>query len=238
MALSTADSDQILAANDRYASSFTNDGLPLPRARRTAVVTCMDARLDPAKFLGLEEGDALPPHLPVLGAGAGRACGLPDVRELEIRLIQALEEQDRDRFSAQLQDRSIGARAGRFQTELVEAAPTEPDAGIPSFLARLWKLHGSVNWLWEEGGRSEIVRLGTPVKEGQAAAIYPSDTKYEESRRVPFVVLQDRLRRALNQPETPSGMQPRTLVRRPDRAARARAPPPSARSTGGAGSQP
>ena len=32
--------------------------------------------------------------------------------------------------------------------------------------------------------------------------IYPSDTKYEESRRVPFVVLQDRLRRALHEPET------------------------------------
>lgn len=50
------------------------------------------------------------------------------------------------------------------------------------------------------------MRLGQPVAEGLAAAIYPSDTKYEESRRVPFVVLQDelqdRLRRALHQPET------------------------------------
>jgi len=35
-----------------------------------------------------------------------------------------------------------------------------------------------------------------------AAAIFPSDTKYEESRRVPFVVLQDRFRRALHEPET------------------------------------
>jgi hypothetical protein len=51
-------------------------------------------------------------------------------------------------------------------------------------------------------GHSEVVRLGLPVSGDTPAAIYPSDTKYEESRRVPFVVLQDRLRRALYQPET------------------------------------
>jgi carbonic anhydrase len=50
--------DEILAANERYATGFTKGHLPMPPARRFAVVTCMDARLDPAKFLGLEEGDA------------------------------------------------------------------------------------------------------------------------------------------------------------------------------------
>lgn len=75
---------------------------------------------------------------------------------------------------------------------------------MPAFFVRLWKLHGSVNWAWQSEGDSGrgIVRLGQPVSEGVAAAIYPSDTKYEESRRVPFVVLQDRLRRAVHQPET------------------------------------
>jgi hypothetical protein len=57
-----------------------------------------------------------------------------------------------------------------------------------------------VNWVWDDD--QQIVRLGQPVTQGRAAAIYPSDTKYEESRRVPFVVLHDRLRRALHQPET------------------------------------
>jgi hypothetical protein len=233
-----------------------------------------------------------------LGAGAARACGLPDVSELQAKVVEALEEPNRERFRAQLEDRDleqalsrlrriagllddteqqidgltgtqaaeldgavcravvanlaleqaelepmlhlaawvaradyhlpvelftvnydllletalerlkvpyfdgfIGALTGRFQTELVEAVATLPEA-MPSFFARLWKLHGSVNWLWEGGERSEIVRLGTAVESGEAAAIYPSDTKYEESRRVPFVVLQDRLRRALHQPET------------------------------------
>ncbi len=50
--------DEIHAANDRYAGSFEKGDLPMPPGRRFAVVTCMDARLDPARFLGLEEGDA------------------------------------------------------------------------------------------------------------------------------------------------------------------------------------
>ena len=47
-----------LKANDRYAASFKKGHLPMPPARRVAVVACMDARLDPARVLGLEEGDA------------------------------------------------------------------------------------------------------------------------------------------------------------------------------------
>ena len=50
--------DEVSAANERYAQAFTNGDLPMPPGRRFAVVTCMDARLDPARFLGLEEGDA------------------------------------------------------------------------------------------------------------------------------------------------------------------------------------
>lgn len=233
-----------------------------------------------------------------LGAGSARACGLPDVSQLESRVVEALPQEAREHFAVQLDGRNleqalsrlrriaalldgdqqvdgltradatkldaavcrtivenlaldraelepmlnlaawvaraeyhlplelftvnydllvemalerlrvpyfdgfIGALAGRFHTELVEGTPSEAGSWLPSFFTRLWKLHGSVNWLWEEDGRSEIVRLGGPVEEGHAAAIYPSDTKYEESRRVPFVVLQDRLRRALHQPET------------------------------------
>jgi len=47
-----------LKANERYAASFTKGHLPMPPSRRVAVVACMDARLDPARVLGLEEGDA------------------------------------------------------------------------------------------------------------------------------------------------------------------------------------
>jgi carbonic anhydrase len=50
--------DEFVQADARYAATFTKGDLPMPPARKVAVVTCMDARLDPAKFLGLEEGDA------------------------------------------------------------------------------------------------------------------------------------------------------------------------------------
>lgn len=50
--------DEFLEANKRYAESFDKGDLPTPPARRVAVVTCMDARLHPEKFLGLEMGDA------------------------------------------------------------------------------------------------------------------------------------------------------------------------------------
>jgi carbonic anhydrase len=50
---------QVLNANLRYAREFgSKAGLALPPARRFAILTCMDARLDPAKFAGLIEGDA------------------------------------------------------------------------------------------------------------------------------------------------------------------------------------
>jgi carbonic anhydrase len=50
--------DEVLDANRKYADSFTKGGLAMPPARRFAILTCMDARLDPAKFAGLSEGDA------------------------------------------------------------------------------------------------------------------------------------------------------------------------------------
>ena len=50
--------EQILEVNEQYASQFDKGGLQAAPARRFAVVTCMDARLDPARFLGLEAGDA------------------------------------------------------------------------------------------------------------------------------------------------------------------------------------
>ena len=51
--------DEVRAANDAYAANFGARGdLALPPARHFAILTCMDARLDPAKYAGLSEGDA------------------------------------------------------------------------------------------------------------------------------------------------------------------------------------
>lgn len=63
--------DEVLNANQRYAAAFGEKAsLALPPVRRFAILTCMDARLDPAQFAGLSEGDA---HV-VRNAG-GRASG-------------------------------------------------------------------------------------------------------------------------------------------------------------------
>src|SRR3978361_1734051 len=50
--------DELLANAETYASSFSNGELPLPPARKVAVLACMDARLNPYGLLGLKEGDA------------------------------------------------------------------------------------------------------------------------------------------------------------------------------------
>ena len=51
--------NEVLSANDQYVANFGEKGnLPLPPGRHIAILTCMDARLDPAKYAGLSEGDA------------------------------------------------------------------------------------------------------------------------------------------------------------------------------------
>ncbi|HSK98354.1 MAG TPA: carbonic anhydrase [Euzebyales bacterium] len=50
--------DELLANNAAYVEGFDKGDLPVPPGRGVAVVACMDARLDPARVLGLEEGDA------------------------------------------------------------------------------------------------------------------------------------------------------------------------------------
>ncbi|WP_027005161.1 beta-class carbonic anhydrase [Conexibacter woesei] len=50
--------DELLRNAEDYAARFDKGGLPLPPAKKVAIVACMDARLDPQALLGLSEGDA------------------------------------------------------------------------------------------------------------------------------------------------------------------------------------
>jgi len=51
--------EEVMGANAKYAETFgEKSNLPMPPGRHFAILTCMDARLDPAKFAGLTEGDA------------------------------------------------------------------------------------------------------------------------------------------------------------------------------------
>jgi carbonic anhydrase len=50
--------DELVQNADSYTESFERGDLPMPPAKRVAVVACMDARLNPFGLLGLQEGDA------------------------------------------------------------------------------------------------------------------------------------------------------------------------------------
>jgi carbonic anhydrase len=51
-------SDELIQANAEYARTFDRGDLPMPPARKLAIVTCMDARIVPSRQFGLDEGDA------------------------------------------------------------------------------------------------------------------------------------------------------------------------------------
>jgi carbonic anhydrase len=50
--------DELIEANERFTQSFDRGDLPMPPGRRVSILACMDARLHPERFLGLDIGDA------------------------------------------------------------------------------------------------------------------------------------------------------------------------------------
>lgn len=147
------------------------------------------------KALDLDEADLGP--MRKFAAWAGR---VHHERALEVFTVNydLLIETALEELGAPYFDGFVGNLAARFHPQLVERTESLESEQLPASFVRLWKIHGSVNWVWRG---NDIVRLGRPVHGATAAAIYPSDTKYDESRRVPFVVLQDRFRRALHEQE-------------------------------------
>ena len=98
-------------------------------------------------------------------------------------------------------DGFIGTHRAPLMAELVEPRDAPTRWALPAGFVRVWKLHGSTNWRVLNSSPSTIVRVGSSGGD-ESLAIYPSDEKYDESRRVPFVVFMDRFRRALVEPET------------------------------------
>jgi hypothetical protein len=82
-------------------------------------------------------------------------------------------------------DGFVGAREPFF-----DLAAMEQDR-VPERWARLWKLHGSVNWIKQS---DDSVFRCHPPKAGQQVMIYPSHLKYEQSRRLPYLAMCDRLK--------------------------------------------
>jgi hypothetical protein len=87
-------------------------------------------------------------------------------------------------------DGFIGARRAFFDPTSIEQDEQDGNR-LPRRWARLWKLHGSINW-WQDAETSIVERLS----EGKGAQllIHPSHLKYQQSRRMPYLAMMDRLR--------------------------------------------
>ena len=104
----------------------------------------------------------------------------------DVLLEQALEERGLPYF-----DGFVGARNPFFDLRAIE------DDQIPSRWTRLWKLHGSITWRLLPDG---VVVRSWDMTSSDAVLIHPSEQKYEQSRRMPYLAMIDRLRSFLRQP--------------------------------------
>ncbi len=73
---------------------------------------------------------------------------------------------------------------------------TMEDDSLPTRWTRLWKMHGSVNWS-ADGAR--IFRASAGAGNRSKSLVHPSHLKYDQSRRMPYLAMQDRLRSYLRQ---------------------------------------
>ncbi|GIK51427.1 MAG: SIR2 family protein [Planctomycetota bacterium] len=99
----------------------------------------------------------------------------------DLLIEQAFEDQSVPYF-----DGFAGVRRPFFDLRAME------EDVIPSRWARLWKLHGSINWF--QDAEQRVWRGPVDSKDGNRRVIHPSHQKYHESRRLPYLAMMDRLR--------------------------------------------
>lgn len=105
----------------------------------------------------------------------------------DLLMEQALEECGVAYF-----DGFAGARKPRFNLRAME------EDALPARWARLWKLHGSINWYQMATGG--VFRGTTTEEDAPRRVIHPSYLKYQEGRRLPYLAMVDRLRAFIKQP--------------------------------------
>lgn len=105
----------------------------------------------------------------------------------DLLLEQALEDCGVPFF-----DGFVGARNPFFDLRAIE------DEHAPTRWVRLWKLHGSINWKYGQGGT--VTREFPIPDDAEGVLIHPSELKYDQSRRMPYLAMMDRLRTFLKQP--------------------------------------
>lgn len=108
----------------------------------------------------------------------------------DLLVEQALEESSTPYF-----DGFVGSRQAFFDLGAVE-----DETVLPSRWARLWKVHGSLNWRLTSDGR-KVVRTDR-LDDAQSYLIYPSHLKYDQSRKMPYLAMLDRLKDFLLKPNS------------------------------------
>jgi hypothetical protein len=106
----------------------------------------------------------------------------------DVLIEQALEETHVPYF-----DGFVGSVDAFFDLHAIEVDQ------LPSRWVRLWKIHGSINWRLGEKG---VVHRGQLTDPSDVRVIYPSHLKYEQSRRMPYLALLDRLKMFIRQPSS------------------------------------
>jgi len=112
-----------------------------------------------------------------------------------------LLERSMENCSVPFFDGFIGSVTPFFVPESVEAEPSKHSQSVypPKTWTRLWKLHGSINWYISDSQNGNPARIsrssGSDIPVGSELVIFPSREKYAQSRKLPFLTFQDRLRR-------------------------------------------
>lgn len=119
----------------------------------------------------------------------------------DLLIERALEQKQLPYF-----DGFVGTIDSFLIPECIEAENNKINEGlyVPYSWTRLWKIHGSINWFLAADGdkKTRIIRSSNRgLMAGDELMIYPSKQKYDESRRLPFIVFQDRLRKFLSSGE-------------------------------------
>lgn len=103
-----------------------------------------------------------------------------------------LMEQALDRQNVAYFDGFMGSRRPSFNLQAIE------EDTLPNRWTLLWKLHGSINWSQDENGT--VFRRATDADDDSSALVYPSHLKYDQSRRLPYLAMMDRLKNFMRRP--------------------------------------
>jgi hypothetical protein len=124
--------------------------------------------------------------------------GIPRLSPVEIFTpnYDLLFEQSLEECGVPYFDGFVGTRRAFLDFEAMDATHSDK-ASLPSRWARLWKLHGSINW---HRSADDKIWRGEGGSDGELL-IYPSQDKYSQSRRMPFLAMLDRLKAFLARPE-------------------------------------